>query len=125
MERNIKIEDDLQERIYGAITEVESLIKDFLKENEDWSGDSYELFDKLDYNGGITEQIDSAVPIYCHNIDGLWYLYKHEFIEAYNNAGIGNDFFSNSGMTAIFLYIEAQVSDWFYNIMNVEDYKVK
>jgi len=125
MERNIKIEDDLQERIYGAITEVESLIKDFLKENEDWSGDSYELFDKLDYNGGITEQIDSATPIYYYNIDGLWYLYKHEFIEAYNNAGLGNDPMENSGMTAIYLYIETQVSNWFYNTMDVEDYRVK
>jgi len=123
VERNVKIEDDLQDRIDGVVEEVESLIENFLKENKDWDGDSYELFNELDYNGGITELVDSATPIYYYNIDGLWYLYKNEFTEAYENAGIGNDPLENSGMTAIYLYIQEQVNEWFNDTMDIEDYK--
>ena len=123
VERNVKIEDDLQDRIDGVVEEVESLIENFLKENKDWDGDSYELFNELDYNGGITELVDSATPIYYYNIDGLWYLYKNEFTEAYENAGIGNDPLENNGMTAIYLYIQEQVNEWFNDTMDIEDYK--
>jgi len=123
VERNVKINDDLQERIDNVIEEVKSLIENFLKENKDWDGDSYELFNELDYNGGITELVDSATPIYYYNIDGLWYLYKNEFTEAYENAGIGNDPLENSGMTAIYLYIQEQVNEWFNDTMDIEDYK--
>ena len=123
VERNIKINDDLQERIDNVTEEVESLIRNFLEENKDYDGDNYELYEKLDYDGSISEQVDSATPIYCHDIDDLWYLHKNEFTEAYENAGIGDNPLENFGMTAIYCYIQEQVSDWFYNTMDIDDYK--
>ena len=125
VERNVKINDDLQERIDGVIEEVESLIEDFLKENEDWDGDNYELYNKLEYNGSISEFIDSATPIYYADIDGLWFLYKHEFTEAYIDAGIGDNPTENGGMTAIYLYIQEQVIDWFHSVLDIDDYREK
>ena len=122
MERIVKINDDLQERIDGVVEELESLIEDFLKENPDWDGEATDLYDEINNNGVVSEFVDSATPICYYNIDGLWYLYKNEFTEAYENAGIGNDPLENSGMTAIYLYIEEQVNSWFFDL-DIDDYK--
>ena len=121
--RNVVINDDLQERIDGVIEEVESLIKDFLKENKDWEGDNFELYDELEYDGRISELIDSAVPIYYSDIDSLWFLYKSEFTEAYINAGAGDNPMYDNGLLGIYLFIEEQVNDWFFNILDNHDYR--
>ncbi len=112
MKRIIEIEDTLDERVQDASDETKELLLDYLKENPDVE-DTPELYGDLDYSGGFHEIIDSAVPIYTAEIEGLWYLYSDKFEQAYEDAGFGDNSRDNNGMVAIFCYIEQQVAEWY------------
>ena len=115
--RKIEIDDDLQERIKDAIDEL-----------KDWMCDQTGDFEDLKKCDKILKLADSETPICTGEIQGLWYLYKTEFIEAYENAGLGDNPFENDGMTAIYCYIQDKIWEWwyseakeYYNVMNVDD----
>jgi len=122
MKRTIEIDDNLNELVVGVFGDVEDLILEFLKEYPDFNGDMFDIFDKLNYRGGIDELIDSAVPVYYHDIDAIWYLHKDKLIQAYNNSGIGNNPLKNDGMTAIYMYIDSTIRDKLYSL-DVDDYR--
>ena len=98
MKRVIEIEDNLQEYIETA---VEEFVEEYREGYLDYPQDR------------IHEILDSSVPIYTHEIRGLWFLYEDEFIEAYEAAGIGDNPKENEGMTAIYLYMEQE----FYELL--------
>ena len=118
--RKIEIEDDLQERIDNACEEVREYAIERMKEDE---LDKAPDFGDLDYSGRVHEIVDSSVPVYYSEIDGLWFLYSNQFEEAYENAGVGDDPRENSGMTAIYFYIMEQVAEWYES--NREDITVE
>jgi hypothetical protein len=110
--RNVEIEDDLQERIDGAVEEIIDRAKEYLEDNPDKEyTEVYELIDDLDYDGTVHELIDSWVPIYTSEIRGLWYLYSDEFIQAYNDMGIGDGTEDNYQTIAIWCYLDQKVRE--------------
>ena len=112
MERNVKIDDTLNERVSDAIEEVKELINETWTEEERKLLDSNEIINKLDYDGRIHEIIDGSVPIYTKEIDDAWYLHKQALVDAYENQGLGNNPMEKDGMIAIFCYIEQRVYEW-------------
>lgn len=124
MKVTIEIEDTLKETVDQAIEEVKDLLidhlnADFNKEADIASDIDICLNNDLDYSGKVSEIIDGAVPIYTNEIEGLWYIYKDEFEEAYGHAGFGDNPLENNGMTAIYCYIQEAVNEWYY--ANSED----
>ena len=111
--RTVEIEDTLRERTDGAIEEVKDAVTEWLDANPDadkapcWSND-------LDYSGRMSEIIDGSVPVYCSEIEATWYLHSDLLESAYDDAGIGNNMRENSGMVAIYCYIEQKASEWYY-----------
>jgi len=101
VERTIKIDDDLEDREETVKEEILDAIKDYLNDNPD-----AEDFDSIDGSERIHEIIDSNVPIYHYNINGLWYLYSDQFEEAYNNSGCYNELPENYKQVCIFFYLE-------------------
>ena len=121
MKRTIEINDTLPEILSALQTDVRWVLKCWIHDNvkeEVLAGESIDtpcMSNDLDYSGAIHELIDGAVPVYYSEIDGLWYLYKSEFIEAYEGMGIGEDPTENSGMAAIYCYLEQEISDWYHD----------
>jgi len=117
MERMIKIDDTLQECVDNAIEQVEELAGEWMKDNPD-SGIP-DLYNDLDYSGGVHEIVDSCTPIYDSEIDAIFYLHGNLVEAAFDDAGIGEK--SNDGWPcgwkagAIYCYIESQVSEWWRN----------
>ncbi|MDJ1139617.1 hypothetical protein [Marinicella marina] len=114
MKRTIEINDTLQERVDQAISELKEYIIEYMIENPDT--DDLCLSNDIDYDGRLHQIVYSNTPIYYYEIDGLWYLYKHDFIEAFENAGLDGQATQNSGMTAIYLYIEQECWEWWNSI---------
>ena len=114
MKKTIEIDDTLQERVDGAIEEVKEMLVDYLNDNpdsfEDEDADPPCMNDDLER---VHEIIDGSVPVYYHEIDTTWYLHKNKLEEAYENAGIGDNPLENSGMVAIYCYIEQAVAEWY------------
>ena len=111
MERTITVNDSLQDRTDSAIEEVKESLLEYCNEN---TPDSLPcISNDLDYSGRISEIIDGCVPVYYHEIDTAFYLHKNELVDAYENAGIGDNPLENSGMTAIYCYIQEQVYNWY------------
>lgn len=109
----IEIEDSLQDRVDSAIEEVKSLLKSYVERNQ--PDELPCLSNDLDYSGDVHAIIDSAVPICTHEIDATWYLHGRKLEEAYETCGIGTNPRENSGMAAIYCYIEQKVSEWYYD----------
>jgi len=128
MKRQIEIEDSLEERVQGAIEELKERLSTALKEEferldeEDKEeamqeeGCPYKPGDLLpDIFEVIHEIADSFVPIYTYEIEATWFLHSSELEEAYENAGFGENPRENSGMTAIFCYIEQELCNFIYS----------
>ena len=113
MKRTVEIDDNLDGIVDNAIEEVKTLISTYLEENPEaeWK----EVSDRLNYDGGVDEIIDSSVPVYTGEIKGLWFLHSNEFEEAYENAGIGDNPMENNGMVGIYCYISDKVNNWLYS----------
>jgi hypothetical protein len=110
MKRTIEVEDTLHERVNSAIEEVQDYFISWIKENPDV--DEMPEISDLDYDGAIHQIIDGCVPVYYYEIDTAFFLYGHQIKAAYENSGIGSDPLENSGMTAIYCYIEEGVFEW-------------
>lgn len=110
MKRTIEIEDNLQEIIDSTIEDVKQLLLDYLKDNPD-TDELPCINNDLDYSGSVHEIIDSAVPIYTREIEGLWYFYGNDFEKAFDDAGFERDGEWPSGWqaAAIYCYIEQEV----------------
>lgn len=114
MKRTIEIEDNLQEIISDCQDELKEAVIEWLDDNKNIEPTEAPcLYNDIDYNGRFHEIIDSAVPIYTYEIESLWFLYKSEFEEAYENAGFGDNPLENNGMTAIYCYLQQEVSEWY------------
>lgn len=105
MKRTIEIDDTLQSDLDGITEEIEERAREYLKENPDteWA-DQHDMMSDLNYNGSIHEIVDSAVPIYTADINGLRYLYGSEFDQAYADAGIGDGSEDNHAAVTIYCY---------------------
>lgn len=114
MERQVTIQDTLDERTEGAIEEVKDELLRYLKENPD-TDKLPDMGNDLDYSGAIHQIIDGSVSIYTSEIRDTWYLHKNELEEAYENAGVGDNPMENDGMAAIYYYISDKVNEWYTN----------
>jgi hypothetical protein len=75
MERMIKIDDTLEQRIAGAIEEVRDLLIAYVQEHGIEEGDDPPcLHSDLNYSGSVDEVIESATPIYTSEIRDTMYL---------------------------------------------------
>jgi hypothetical protein len=114
MKRTVEIEDNLEEIVDGCIDDVKTLLFEYL-DNTD-TEEAPDVND-LDYSGGIHEIIDGSVPVYTHEIEGLFYLYGAEFEAAFDDAGCGDkeDKCWPCGWkpAAIYFYIEQKVNEWY------------
>ena len=113
MKRTIEIEDNLDEIVESLIDEVKELFRSYVSENSLTEGDTPPDYGDLDYSGSIHECVDSSVPIYTAEIDGLYYLYGDQFETAYDDAGLGDGREENHKQVAIYCYLDAKVCEWF------------
>jgi len=109
----VEIDDTLQGRVDNAIEEVGNELRSYLKDNPEVDSVPC-LSNDLDYSGAIHEIVDVAVPIYTKEIKDTWYLHENELIEAYANAGVGDNPKEGDGMAAIYFYIHEKVSEWYH-----------
>ena len=119
--RTVEIEDNLQEIIDSAKSDVADVLVEWLVQNHDHEQGEPDvpcLSNDLDYSGSVHEIIDSSVPIYTGEITDLWYLYGDDFEQAFDDAGIGSK--DDEGWpagwkaAAIYCYIEQQVHEWYH-----------
>ena len=114
MKRTIEIEDSLIERCNGAIEAVRDLLIGYLEDNPD-TDETPCLSNDLDYDGMVHEIVDGSVPVYTHEIESTWFLYRDELEASYENHGFGENPRDNFGMAAIYCYIHDAVSEWYYD----------
>ncbi len=108
--------DNLETYINNCIEEVKDILINYLKKNPN-TIKLPDLDNCLNYSGEIDNIIDSNVPIYTKEINDLWYLYRNEFEQAYDDSGFEeeNGYFFNYGMGSIFLFLNNKVHNWYYN----------
>jgi hypothetical protein len=117
MERQVTIDDTLEERVQTAKDELKNLLTEYLEQND--VDDLPCLNNDIDYDGRFHEMVDSNVPIYTSEINDTWYLYKNALEKAYDDAGVGEDSLENNGMSAIYFYIQQECNEWWNN--NAQD----
>lgn len=117
MKRTIDINDTLDERVESLQSEIKDLLIEYLDANN--PDDSPDLYNDLDYDGRVFELVDSSVPIYTAEIDGLYYLYGNDLDQAYEEAGLGDGREDNYKQVAIYCYLERQVAEWYFE--NADD----
>ena len=120
MERMIKINDTLEERIAGAIDDVRDLLIAYVQEHGIEEGDDPPcLSNDLDYSGSVHEICDSATPIYTSEIRDTMYLHGDAIEEAFE-MHFGAEAKDDEGWplgwqaAAICTYISDRVGDWYH-----------
>jgi hypothetical protein len=118
----VEIETDLNELEGAAIDEIKRSIEWFVSEGEiDNSMDADDINDVLEYDGTKHEVIDGTIPVYTHQLEALFFVHKHDLMEAFEDAGIctvdealNNPNIFQLGLegVAIFCYIEQSVNAW-------------
>lgn len=101
-----EINDTLDERLECAIDELKENLLAYFEENKEIPRDIDQVCDSH-------ELADSAVPCYTSEIDDIWYLNKSSLIEAYEDAGLGDNSMENDGMAAIYAYISQGIHIWY------------
>lgn len=112
MKKNIEIEDILEERVEMVIEGVTDMLREYCEDNK--PDELPCLNNDLDYSGHVHELIDGCVPVYNKELDDTWYLHKNMLIEAYENAGIGEDPSEKNGAVAIYCYLQERVNEWYH-----------
>tara|TARA_R110001599_G_scaffold11848_6_gene55891 strand:- start:8575 stop:8976 length:402 start_codon:yes stop_codon:yes gene_type:complete len=121
MERMIKIDDTLEQRIAGAIEEVHNLLIAYVQEHGIEEGDDPPcLSNDLNYSGSVDEMIESATPFCTAEIRDTMYLHGDAIEEAFENAGIGEKEDSEGfplgwKAAAINIYISERVGEWYWD----------
>lgn len=106
----VEIEDNLDELIDGVVSDLTGILFDAVEDDVDLYTNFDQMVDQvLQYNGTLSEYVDSAVPIYNSEIDGLFYLYSDALEEAYENAGCYSEPPENYKAVCIYFYIEQEV----------------
>ena len=116
----IELNNSLDDLVVMAINEVKEWFKqsiedkDILKSNDESLND---LIEYIRYNGDLDQIIDGCVPIYTHELKGLFFINEDALIEAFENSGIGvRSDFENGPLgfegTSIYSYIENEVNYW-------------
>ena len=123
MKLKLDVEDNLNELVQDSIQEIKEWFSYEVKNKNIEKEDYYNidsLIDALNYNGSLSEIIDTNVPIYTHELDTLYYLHKYKLEEAFEDCGIGekSDFENSENCplgfegVAIYCYLEREVLDW-------------
>lgn len=117
MKRTIEIDDELQERVDNAITDVKGELLRYLEENPD-TDELPCINNDLDYSGAIHEIVDGSVPVYTSDINDIFYLHGDDVESAFDDAGIGDkkdgEGWPNGWKAAaIYCYIEQAVQEWY------------
>jgi hypothetical protein len=108
----IEMNDELPDLVNDAIESIKEMLTEYVKENDSQTLPC--LNNDLDYNGSVHELVDGLVPVYTKELNDIWYLHKQELIDAYNDAGIGNDPTEKDGAVAIYCYLLAEVNNWYH-----------
>ena len=112
----IELNNSLDDLVIMAINEVKDWFKysvkskDIIKSNDESIDD---IIEYIRYNGDLDQIIDNCVPIYTHDLKGLFFINENALIEAFENMGIGerSDFENFEGIS-IYYYIEEHVNNW-------------
>ena len=116
----IKLNNSLDDLVLSAIEDIKEFYnysiesKSIVKSNEEPLED---IIEYIRYNGDLDSIIDNTVPIYTHELKGLFFINESALNEAFENSGIGNKSdFEDSPLgfegIAIYCYIEQEVNDW-------------
>jgi len=119
----IKLKNSLDDLVLSAIDDIKEFYnysiekKSIVKSNDESLDD---IIEYIRYNGDLDSIIDNTVPIYTHELKGLFFINEFALIEAFENTGIGNKSeFENSPLgfegIAIYCYIEEQIIMYLYN----------
>ncbi len=104
--------DDLQATVEQAQEELKDRVKDYLLENLQCQDDE-EVYQNLDL---FHEIADSNTPIYNSDIYDTYHLNRHELLEAYENAGVGElQKEDNPEQACIYFYIFQELHNYFNN----------
>jgi hypothetical protein len=104
----------LNERINMAKEEL----KDWIDEQKASHKSKAKIKDSDDFTEQLDSIADSNCPIYTWEIDEIWFVNKTELVEAYENAGYGDNPLENNGMTAIYFYIRQMLNDYAYELLS-------
>ena len=120
---SIEIEDELYDFVESAISSLKEHLEytydnsydDWFYEDDEITEDSIpDFYNNLDYDGAVTEIVDTCVPVYTKQIKDTFYLHGDELEEAFENAGIGSaGEIPNWKAVAIFYYIENKLYEWY------------
>ena len=122
----IKLNNSLDDLVLSAIDDIKefynySIEKKSIVKSNDESLD--EILEYIRYNGDLDSIIDNTVPIYTHELKGLFFINESALIEAFENIGLGDrSEFENGPLgfegVAIYCYIEEQITLFLYNGFN-------
>jgi len=120
IKHTIELNNSLDDLVVMAINEVKEWFKykvenkDIIKEDEPNIDD---LIEHINYNGDLDQIIDGCVPIYTHELKGLFFINEDALIEAFENMGLGDRSDYENGPLgfegiSIYCYIEHEVNYW-------------
>ena len=116
----IKLNNSLDDLVLSAIEDIKEFYnysiekKSIIKSNEEPLD---EILEYIRYNGDLDSIIDNTVPIYTHELKGLFFINEDALIEAFENMGLGDrSEFENGPLgfegVSIYSYIEQEVNNW-------------
>ena len=119
----IKLNNSLDDLVLSAIEDIKEFYnysiekKSIVKSNEEPLD---EILEYIRYNGDLDSIIDNTVPIYTHELKGLFFINESALIEAFENAGLGDRSEYQNGPlgfegVSIYCYIEEQINLFLYN----------
>ena len=78
------------------------------------------LIDAIEYEGNLHSICDAEVPIYTHEIKGLFFINESALNEAYENVGFESKDYPNYKEVSIFHYLSENLHYWIND--NLEDW---
>ena len=131
VKHTIELNNSLDDLVIMAINEIKEWYRYKVNETKDINKVDYEnslddLIEYINYDGSLNEIIDGCVPIYTHDLKGLFFINEDALDEAFENMGLGvrsdyenkhNEFEGDNyplGFegVAIYCYIENEINIW-------------
>jgi hypothetical protein len=120
IKHTIELNNSLDDLVLNAIDAVKEWYKYEVENNELNQADNLTLdclIDAINYNGDLDLIIDSEVPIYTHELKGLFFINEDALIEAFNDTGFGERSDFEDGPlgfegAAVYCYIQQMVLYW-------------
>ena len=125
----IELNNSLDDLVVSAIEAIKEWYRYEIKEGNinktDYDNSLDEILGVLNYNGALSEIVDGCVPIYTHELKGLFFINEDALIEAFENMGLGERSDYENGPlgfegATIYCYIENEVNYWLND--NLEDW---